>query len=275
MRKSNYLWLLLAAVCGTMLFHTSQQVTDGRTKLAGIEAKAEKEDETIRVLEAEWSYLNQPDRLEKLSRQYLALEPLKGRQFGKIADLEARPAPETPDAAVADANSDVKPATVAAIAESETATVKAQPVAEVTAQKLPPEKVTPEKTEEAKADTQKTDTQKPDDVKIDKASVTAGFASPALTAKTAPAAKPAIKAAVAKPAAQKPLRGYVYSPAHKPYAPAYPAAQAGTYYHAPGVSTPVYSAPVAQSPNYPAPVATSSADSGRGFNDVMKSLGVH
>lgn len=76
------------------LFHTSQQVTDGREKLAVIEHDIRKEDETLRVLQAEWSYLNQPDRLEKLVREYLHLEPMKGRQFTHMENLEAAPAPE-------------------------------------------------------------------------------------------------------------------------------------------------------------------------------------
>lgn len=91
MRKTAMLWLVLAVICGGMLFQTSQRVTDGRAQLAGIEAAARKEDEHLRVLQAEWSYLNQPDRLEKLSNQYLHLEPLKGKQFAKVADLEQRP----------------------------------------------------------------------------------------------------------------------------------------------------------------------------------------
>lgn len=91
MRKTAMLWLILAVVCGGMLFQTSQRVTDGRAQLAGIEAAVRKEDEHLRVLQAEWSYLNQPDRLEKLSKQYLHLAPLKGKQFAKVADLEQRP----------------------------------------------------------------------------------------------------------------------------------------------------------------------------------------
>jgi hypothetical protein len=104
------LWLALAVICGGMLFQTSQRVTDGRTQLAGIEAAARKEDEHLRVLQAEWSYLNQPDRLEKLSNQYLHLAPLKGKQFAKVADLEQRPV-----AAVAEVD------TAAPVIEPETA----------------------------------------------------------------------------------------------------------------------------------------------------------
>lgn len=93
MRKSTALWLCLAAICGAVLFHTTQQVTDGRERLAVINHDIQKEEETLRVLQAEWSYLNQPERLEKLSSEYLKLQALKGRQFARLEDLERPPAP--------------------------------------------------------------------------------------------------------------------------------------------------------------------------------------
>ena len=92
MRKTAILWLVLAALCGGILFQTSQRVNDGRARLADINAVLKKEDETLRVLQAEWSYLNQPERLEKLSKKYFGLAPLKGKQFGKVSELEIKPA---------------------------------------------------------------------------------------------------------------------------------------------------------------------------------------
>ncbi|HYD19057.1 MAG TPA: hypothetical protein VEF76_11310 [Patescibacteria group bacterium] len=111
MRKPVILWLTMAALCSGLLFQTSQRVNDGRAQLAAIEADTKKEEEHIRVLEAEWSYLNQPDRLEKLSRQYLQLAPLKGKQFAKLEDIPARPAPEVPaEPATAAPQNDIEPA---------------------------------------------------------------------------------------------------------------------------------------------------------------------
>ena len=63
MRKTALLWLVLASLCGGILFQTSQRVNDGRTRLANINAALKKEDESLRVLQAEWSYLNQPEGL--------------------------------------------------------------------------------------------------------------------------------------------------------------------------------------------------------------------
>lgn len=87
MRKSTLLWLLLAAFCGSSLFYTTQRVHDGREKLSVLVGNIAKEEDTLRVLRAEWSYLNQPARLEKLSRRHLQLAPLKGRQFATVEDI--------------------------------------------------------------------------------------------------------------------------------------------------------------------------------------------
>lgn len=93
MRKSTLLWLFLAVFCGAVLFNTSQKVTDGKQRLARLQGDVRSEEESIRVLQAEWSYLNQPERLEKLARQYLDLIPMNGRQFAKLRDIEEAPAP--------------------------------------------------------------------------------------------------------------------------------------------------------------------------------------
>jgi hypothetical protein len=87
--KWSLFWLVLAAVCGTVLFHTSQRVTDTREKIASLEVAAVKERDSIRVLTAEWSYLNAPDRLEKLARAHLGLRPMAGRQFVSATALDA------------------------------------------------------------------------------------------------------------------------------------------------------------------------------------------
>lgn len=108
MRSTTLLWLFLAAVCGGVLFYTTQRVTDGRARLAILDEDIRKETETIRVLKAEWSYLNQPERLEKLAREYLELAPLKARQFATVPELAERA-----EAAVASALPPEKSAPVA------------------------------------------------------------------------------------------------------------------------------------------------------------------
>lgn len=93
MRRSNMLWLLLAGLCSAALYHTSQRVHDGRELLDALNRETAQEEESIRVLQAEWSYLNQPQRLETLAREHLKLVPMKGDRFAAIDDIALRAVP--------------------------------------------------------------------------------------------------------------------------------------------------------------------------------------
>jgi len=77
--------ILLAA--GT-LFRTSYQVRDLRRELAGINSDIVREQTGIRVLRAEWAYLNSPDRLRQMSHDLTLLENLEPTQLiAGVADL--------------------------------------------------------------------------------------------------------------------------------------------------------------------------------------------
>jgi hypothetical protein len=63
-------------------------------RVADLRAEIARERESIAVLEAEWAYLNAPERLERLVRQHgetLGLGPMRAANFGSIADA---PTPE-------------------------------------------------------------------------------------------------------------------------------------------------------------------------------------
>jgi cell division protein FtsL len=97
--KSALFWLGLAGAAGAVLFQTSYEVQELEEQLAAVNRKIVAEQEAIQVLKAEWSYLNDPTRLETLARTHLALRPTDARQF--IASLDVipmRPAPAAPDA---------------------------------------------------------------------------------------------------------------------------------------------------------------------------------
>lgn len=51
-----------------------------RTEIGRVERDISKEKVRIRVLEAEVAHLEQPERLERLSRAYLAMEPVQAKQ---------------------------------------------------------------------------------------------------------------------------------------------------------------------------------------------------
>ncbi|MBI1326091.1 MAG: hypothetical protein GC136_00440 [Alphaproteobacteria bacterium] len=67
--------LLCAACFGGFLFWTSQQVQQIESKVKNERRDIASVSEHIRMLKAEWDYLNAPERLEKLASQYLGMVP--------------------------------------------------------------------------------------------------------------------------------------------------------------------------------------------------------
>ena len=74
MRRSTLLWSVLSVAVVVGLFVIKHRVQDLEDQLQTLNAEILADRETIQVLEAEWSYLNQPDRLEALSRKLLGMK---------------------------------------------------------------------------------------------------------------------------------------------------------------------------------------------------------
>lgn len=89
--RTTFLWLLLAALAGYALFQVKYQVVSLEEELARLNAATLREQNQIHVLEAEWSYLNQPQRLEELNERFVHLKPIKPAQYGTVASLPQRP----------------------------------------------------------------------------------------------------------------------------------------------------------------------------------------
>ncbi|MGP1396791.1 MAG: cell division protein FtsL [Inquilinaceae bacterium] len=88
---------VMAAVC-TVLFQTSYEVGALRETLARINEDIAREHETIRVLNGDWAFLNQPDRLRELANSYTDLVPLTAAQIvAGVDSLPLRPPPEPLD----------------------------------------------------------------------------------------------------------------------------------------------------------------------------------
>lgn len=67
-------WMVFFAVAAFALYLVKYQVQDIKDDVVQLEAKVQSERESIGLLNAEWSYLNHPARLEALSHQYLDLQ---------------------------------------------------------------------------------------------------------------------------------------------------------------------------------------------------------
>ncbi|WP_167525489.1 hypothetical protein [Roseomonas genomospecies 6] len=91
--KSALFWGGLIAAAGFVVFETSYEVQELEEKLGSLNRKIMVEQEAIQVLKAEWSFLNDPTRLENLSREHLALQPTEARQFVAMNVVPMRPTP--------------------------------------------------------------------------------------------------------------------------------------------------------------------------------------
>lgn len=90
MRFSTLAWAALAAVIGFGLFQLKHEVQTLEDELFRLNRAILAEQEAIHVLRAEWSYINQPQRLQSLTARHLDLQPIKPGQIGLLADLPMR-----------------------------------------------------------------------------------------------------------------------------------------------------------------------------------------
>lgn len=96
-RVSTALWGALAAVVGFGLFQLKHEVQELEDELFRLNRAVLAEQQAIHVLKAEWSYINQPQRLQSLAARHLELQPMQPAQLGTLAALPARPAePDLP-----------------------------------------------------------------------------------------------------------------------------------------------------------------------------------
>jgi cell division protein FtsL len=98
-RPSTCLLLILVLVTGFGLFKLKYAVQAQEDDLLRINRQIVADQEAIHVLRAEWSYLNQPARLEQMAKRHLpGLAPVASTQLGTLDALPMRP--ETPSADV-------------------------------------------------------------------------------------------------------------------------------------------------------------------------------
>ena len=95
-RLSGLLMIAMATVFGALLFLTSQSVQRSEQDLSKISQTALQEEESLRVLSAEWDYLNRPQRLEKLAQDNFDLDAKSATDLGVVDNVKAIPEPRIP-----------------------------------------------------------------------------------------------------------------------------------------------------------------------------------
>jgi hypothetical protein len=93
-RLGALFWLLLVVSAGFVTFKVKYAVQDIEDELNRVRKQTVSEQQEIRVLTAEWTYLNQPERLAELNRRFVQLTPIGAKQLQqKIDEIPLRPLP--------------------------------------------------------------------------------------------------------------------------------------------------------------------------------------
>jgi len=89
-RPNLLLWIGLPSLMTIALLLVSYQVKRLENELLQIEKKALAQQEEIHVLNAEWSGLNQPERIARLATDHLDLIAITPEQLSTFADHRFR-----------------------------------------------------------------------------------------------------------------------------------------------------------------------------------------
>jgi len=92
-RRSTLMWTLAAVAVGAGLFVVKHRVQELEDRLAELNRAIAEDREAIHVLNAEWSYLNRPERLEDLGRRLLGLQPAEAARMVRMDGLDERLSP--------------------------------------------------------------------------------------------------------------------------------------------------------------------------------------
>lgn len=91
-------WLLGAVITGVFLYGVAYEVERMDKELGSLQQNITDERENIHVLQAEWTYLARPERIENLSRQFLPrMQPLTADRIGTYDDIPFKPLPDILD----------------------------------------------------------------------------------------------------------------------------------------------------------------------------------
>lgn|GEM_PF-6317259 len=93
LRFSTFSWYLLVAlfaVSSFALYMVKYRVEDIHREVSLLQRELANEQESYVLLQAEWSYLNRPERLRKLADKYLNLKTPSAHHVADVAALGAK-----------------------------------------------------------------------------------------------------------------------------------------------------------------------------------------
>lgn len=87
LRFFNVLLVMGVLVAAYFIYALEHDRRDGERRIAEIGLRIAEERETARLLQAEWSLLTRPERVEHLARKHLKIGPLGAQQVIGEADI--------------------------------------------------------------------------------------------------------------------------------------------------------------------------------------------
>lgn len=88
MRKSaGVTWVMVLMAASAGLYAVKYRVLAMDEEISALNAQIDAERSSIHVLIAEWAYLTRPERLEKLAKKHLSMQPVGAMQLLEVADV--------------------------------------------------------------------------------------------------------------------------------------------------------------------------------------------
>ncbi|WP_235911764.1 cell division protein FtsL [Mesorhizobium xinjiangense] len=93
-RTTDIVLIAVMVSAAAFTYKTKHEAEDQLTAVRKLQKQIQLEEETIDLLEADWSLLTQPSRLQKLANAYqeqLELEPIEAERIVDIDDIPNKP----------------------------------------------------------------------------------------------------------------------------------------------------------------------------------------
>ena len=95
-RPGTIVWFCVVIAVGYAMFQVKYEVMQQEQTLASLNKQITEGREQIRVLNAEWSYLTRPSRIEELSARFLHLNGMNSAQILPLSTVPERADAATP-----------------------------------------------------------------------------------------------------------------------------------------------------------------------------------
>ncbi len=93
MRRSPLIWTLLGVAAVSGVFLVKERVQRLENRLHSVQQEIATGRTAIKMLDAEWSYLNRPDRIEAMIQDHLGMAPASSSQYVRLDTFVKRTTP--------------------------------------------------------------------------------------------------------------------------------------------------------------------------------------